>query len=161
MITRSTILALRVLLHILAHGNGTRLTTPRQLADALGESPTYTAKVVSQLVRRGILESRRGARGGVRLARPPQHITLLDVLEAVQGPLLGDYCPGVADKDLRHTCGFHQAAYELHTSMVRVLRRWTLRALAQHPRASSRALNTQCYLFANATTSPEKETHHD
>jgi hypothetical protein len=45
--------------------------------------------------------------------------------------------------------------------MVRVLRRWTLRALAQRPRASSRALNAQCYLFANATTSPEKETHHD
>ena len=42
-----------------------------------------------QLRHAGIVESRRGADGGYKLARPPEEITLADVIRAIDGPLAG------------------------------------------------------------------------
>ncbi|MGN5633967.1 RrF2 family transcriptional regulator [Streptomyces sp. AC154] len=45
----------------------------------------YLNKQLQQLVKAGLLESVPGARGGFRLARPPEAITLLDVVDAIEG----------------------------------------------------------------------------
>ncbi len=49
----------------------------------------YLLKILQQLVRANILHSKRGPRGGFSLARPPKKISLLQVIEAVEGPLAG------------------------------------------------------------------------
>jgi Rrf2 family protein len=47
----------------------------------------YLLKILQQLVRANVLRSKRGPRGGFFLARPAEGITLLEIIEAVDGPL--------------------------------------------------------------------------
>ena len=64
------------------------------LLDARGVqiSPTYLAKITRPLLKRGILSAARGVGGGLRLGRPPDTISMLEVIEALQGPLLFNEC---------------------------------------------------------------------
>jgi len=48
----------------------------------------YLRKILEQLVKANILRSKRGPRGGFSLARPPRKISLLQVIEAVDGPMV-------------------------------------------------------------------------
>ena len=48
----------------------------------------YLLKILQQLVRANVLRSKRGPRGGFFLARPAFDITLLEIIEAVDGPLV-------------------------------------------------------------------------
>ncbi len=57
----------------------------RDLADLQGISPTFVAKLFPKLERAGIVESTGGLRGGYRLARPADAITVLDVVRAIDG----------------------------------------------------------------------------
>ena len=56
--------------------------------------PSFLAKIVSQLSVAGLLKTSRGARGGVSLAKPAEAISLLDVIEAIDGPILLNDCVG-------------------------------------------------------------------
>jgi len=47
----------------------------------------YLLKILQQLVRANVLRSKRGPRGGFFLARPAEGITMLEIIEAVDGPL--------------------------------------------------------------------------
>ena len=48
----------------------------------------YLLKILQQLVRANVLRSKRGPRGGFFLARPAETITLLQIVEAIDGPML-------------------------------------------------------------------------
>ena len=48
----------------------------------------YLLKILQQLVRANVLRSKRGPRGGFFLSRPAEDITLLQIIEAVDGPLI-------------------------------------------------------------------------
>ena len=48
----------------------------------------YLLKILQQLVRANVLRSKRGPRGGFSLARPPKKITMLQIVEAVDGPMI-------------------------------------------------------------------------
>lgn len=48
----------------------------------------YLLKILQQLVRANILRSKRGPRGGFSLAQTPKKITMLQVIEAVDGPMV-------------------------------------------------------------------------
>jgi len=50
----------------------------------------YLLKIMRQLARANVLRSKRGPRGGYSLARSPNKINMLEVLEAVEGPLSSD-----------------------------------------------------------------------
>jgi Rrf2 family protein len=132
MLGKTSLSAIRALL-FLAQQDGAGWWSPRRLAAALGESPTYLAKVLRHLVKAGILDVARGVRGGVRLGRHPRQVTLLEVVEACQGAIVGDYCR--SDRALSEMCGFHRAALELHGAIERVLARWTLERLLEKPEA--------------------------
>ncbi len=64
-------------------GGGARLG--RDLAREVGVPPHYLAKVLATLARAGVLSASRGAKGGYRLARPAEEITLLQILEPIEG----------------------------------------------------------------------------
>jgi len=48
----------------------------------------YLLKILQQLVRANVLRSKRGPRGGFSLAKPPNKITMLQIIEAVDGPMI-------------------------------------------------------------------------
>lgn len=130
MLTQTSESAIRQLVFLAQRGASEPLSH-RHIAEQLGESPTYMAKVTSLLVKANILRAHRGSMGGVTLSRPPDSITLLSIVEACQGALVGDYCQET--EDLASTCAYHQAATELHDAISRVLSRWTLAQLVAKP----------------------------
>lgn len=146
MITQTTEMAIQALICLELEGDG-HPRTPRDLAERLGCSPTYLAKTVGQMVKAGILQSQRGAQGGVTLAREATQITLRDIIEACQGLMLGDYCRAIGDAT-GPVCAFHQAMWEAHQATVKILSSWTLDDLARRPGPTGRLKgNQQCRMF--------------
>lgn len=130
MLGKTSISAIRSLL-FLAGQNLQEPWSPRRLAEEIGESPTYLAKVLRHLVKAGLLDSEKGVKGGVRLIRPAASIRLLDIVEACQGTVVGDYCKSAAGPAA--PCAFHRAAVELHQAITGVLGKWTLADLLAGP----------------------------
>lgn len=131
MLTRTSELAVRSLLYLILESEGNPVS-PRRISEAVGCSPTYLAKTFTQLVKAGILESVRGAGGGVVLARKPAEISLLDIVQACQGLLIGNYCRDIGDERV-DVCVFHTAMRELHEQTVSILSHWTLQDLLRRP----------------------------
>ena len=106
-ISRRTDYAIR-LVAALAQSDGQPLSV--RVASEQQDVPyAFARSIQHDLVLSGIVESRRGARGGIVLARPADELTVLDVVEAVQGDLAMSIC--THDEDwcprARH-CVFHR-----------------------------------------------------
>lgn len=72
--------------------NGNQKTSNKALATDLGVSEAHLAKVMQRLARIGLVSSTRGPGGGFKLDRPPDRITLLEVFEAIEGPVGRSSC---------------------------------------------------------------------
>jgi Rrf2 family protein len=90
-ITRQADYAVRAVLHLARAGNTERSATSA-IAKEQNIPPSFLAKIISQLSIAGLLHTSRGARGGVTLAREPKEITLLEVVEAIDGPIQLNEC---------------------------------------------------------------------
>lgn len=130
MLNQTTVTAIRALVHLGLRPEGTVLA-PAEVAEAIGASPSYLSKLNTQLVRAGILRSHRGVHGGVELAKAPEQVRLLDIVEAAQGPVLPDYCAEYGD--LRQVCGYHRAMVAIHDCMTESLSKWTLADFVSKP----------------------------
>ena len=64
----------------------------REIARRMDVPEEFLAKILKTLVSRKLVQSTRGARGGYRLARSPAEISMLDVIEAVEGPVRVNVC---------------------------------------------------------------------
>ena len=64
----------------------------REIADRQEIPPVFLAKIIGRLAKAGLIRAYRGASGGVTLARPAEELTLLDVVEAIEGPLTLNRC---------------------------------------------------------------------
>jgi Rrf2 family protein len=56
----------------------------QRISEVLGLSPASVAAILRRLHHAGLIETREGANGGVRLAKPPQQITVLDIFKAIE-----------------------------------------------------------------------------
>jgi Rrf2 family protein len=79
----------------------------------------YLLKALKALARAGVLHSAGGPGGGYRLARPAKRITLLEVVEAVEGPVRGEAPPVSATAEGKRLDRQLQAACEKATETVR------------------------------------------
>lgn len=94
-ITRQADYAVRAMVYLAQLEPDKRAATGR-IAQEKGIPPSFLAKIVSQLNVAGLLKTSRGAAGGVELAKPADAISLLDVIEAIDGPILLNDCVGDA-----------------------------------------------------------------
>jgi Rrf2 family protein len=90
-ITRQADYAMRAVAYLANLGPDKRAATS-QIAEEQQIPPSFLAKIVSQLSVAGLLQTSRGARGGVSLARTPEKISFLEVVEAIDGPILINEC---------------------------------------------------------------------
>jgi Rrf2 family transcriptional regulator, iron-sulfur cluster assembly transcription factor len=100
-LTRQAAYAIRCVLETTRHERISTAELARRQHIPLG----FLTKIVGGLARVGILETRRGAGGGVRLGRPADEITVLEVIEAAQGPVRLNLCIGLpATCEVAHHC---------------------------------------------------------
>ena len=90
-ITRQADYAVRAVLYLAQAGHPERTATST-IAQEQKIPPSFLAKIISQLSIAGLLHTSRGARGGVTLAREPKDISLLEVVEAIDGPIQLNEC---------------------------------------------------------------------
>ena len=64
----------------------------RRIAEEQDIPPAYLEQIMARLRHEGLVESARGRGGGYRLARPPERITIGDVIRAVEGPIALSNC---------------------------------------------------------------------
>jgi len=83
--------AARALLSLALHGEGAP-TSVRDIAERTGLPQPYLEQILLALKGAGLVRSKRGVGGGYVLARPPEDITLGEVVSAVDGPIVvGDF----------------------------------------------------------------------
>ena len=82
------------------------LVPAHKIAALLGVPKDHLAKVLQRLVKYELLLSFRGPNGGFKLCRGPDQITLLDIYEAIEGPLDKNNCLQNSAKCVRQTCIF-------------------------------------------------------
>jgi Rrf2 family protein len=90
-ITRQADYALRAMLYLAELEPNQRAATST-IAEEQKIPPSFLAKIISQLSIAGLIHTSRGARGGVSMARPPEAISVLEVVEAIDGPLTLNEC---------------------------------------------------------------------
>lgn len=90
----------------------------REIASRQRIPMAYLGKIVQDLAHAGVVRTERGARGGVRLAKPPEQITMRQVIEAVQGPIALSRC--IIEMD--HNCPTNSMACPIRRVTVRIHR---------------------------------------
>ena len=121
-ITRQADYAIRAVRYLAKQGSSKRVATSK-VATEMKIPPSFLAKIISQLSIAGLLHTSRGARGGVSLAREPQEISVLDVVEAIDGPILLNECVGTKKPcTFEDDCLVHPIWIEVQESLVNRLR---------------------------------------
>ena len=90
-ISRQSDYAARLVLHLACLPAGTRVSIPEISETRLLPAP-FTRRIVGDLVKAGLLKTQRGTGGGISLARPAAEISLLDILNAVEGGVVLNAC---------------------------------------------------------------------
>ena len=135
---------IRVLVE-LARRSGTTPVSLAEIADANGLPLAYLEHLVARLRKAGLVESRRGARGGYLLARPATEITMAEVVEALEGSIAPIECitadaDGTVtcsrESDPDHACPTKLLWTRVRFSIVRTLQDTTLSELV--PKAAAR-----------------------
>jgi Rrf2 family protein len=130
-LTRSADYAVRAMLDVAAQSS-TEIGRARthEIAQRQDIPPALLAKLVPLLVRAGLLDSQRGARGGLFLARPASEISMLEIVEAVEGPIALNRCtatPAQCDKASR--CAIHPVWHKAQEYLVDLLKSTSLAEL--------------------------------
>jgi Rrf2 family protein len=121
-ITRQADYAIRAVRYLAKQEPNQRSATST-VAKEMKIPPSFLAKIISQLSIAGLLHTSRGARGGVTLARTPGDISLLDVVEAIDGPILLNECVGdPTNCEFSDDCMVHPIWKEAQESLVKRLR---------------------------------------
>jgi Rrf2 family protein len=119
----------------LADRDPERLST-RELASRLQLPLPALRNILKDLCHHGLVTATHGARGGYRLARGPDQITVAQIVEAIEGPMKFALCcpkPGEPPEAhtcrLAHSCRIKAAIRQMHGRVVQVLDQVTLKDL--------------------------------
>ena len=130
-ITRQADYAVRAVLYLAGLGESGRAPTGL-IARKQQVPPSFLAKIISQLSVAGVLQTSRGARGGVSLARKPKEISLLEVVEIIDGPVAMNACvvdPGICDRS--DDCPIHEIWCQTQQRLVKELSETTFATILE------------------------------
>jgi Rrf2 family protein len=117
-LTRASSYALHAVAYMAQQKNSDKPVASHKIAQERGIPERFLLKVLKPLVSARVLLSIKGPNGGYRLARPAKDISLLDVVEAVEGPIRGSILvtPGDAPRSLDRRL---EGVFEQATAVVR------------------------------------------
>ena len=161
-ITRASDYAVRVMIHLAGLPPG---STVRQsvLSHATDVSGHFLSKVLQQLVRSRLIRSQRGSGGGFVLAVPATGVSLLDVVQAIEGPVRLNQCLMEGPSCERKSwCPAHQVWAEAQAAVVSVLGAASLASLASQAKSDSAVLyrshDKPVWISGDPKKSSEKRT---
>lgn len=138
-ITRASDYAVRVMIH-LAGLPPSSTVRQSELTTETNVSGHFLSKVLQQLVRSRLIRSQRGSGGGYALAVPAQSISLLDVVQAMEGPERLNQCIEEGPSCERKSwCPAHQVWAEAQAAIVMVLGAASVASLASQAKPLSAA----------------------
>jgi FeS assembly SUF system regulator len=110
------------------------LRSVRDLAAETGIPQPTVSKILKLLARHGVVDGVRGAHGGYRLARPPEDVSVAEVIEAVEGPIGVTEC-GSDDDDceLSARCDVRGNWQRINQAIQQALEAISLVEMAQPP----------------------------
>jgi Rrf2 family protein len=121
------------------------LSSSREIANEYNVPAALLMNILKELSNAGLVESVRGARGGYRLARPPEQISVADVLRVLEGGVHLAECvreegpDGTTSCTLMETCPIRDPIHRLHRKMHDFLRGCTLAEIARPPQSAQTA----------------------
>lgn len=121
--------------------NGT--ASAKEIADTYGMPLPLLAKILQKLTKTGLLQSLAGSSGGYRLARHPGTISALEVIHAIDGPIILTSCftaHGHCDQSTR--CTVREPLRKVHEAIIQLLGRITISDLT--PDETDGAGNAGC-----------------
>ena len=140
-ITRQADYALRAMLYLAReYPKKDERAATSKIADEQEIPASFLAKIISQLSIAGLIQTSRGAKGGVRLARKPEDISLLDVVEAIDGPITLNECvPDPSVCAFGDNCPIHDIFFDAQAQLVRNLKAATFDKLLEMEKAKAKA----------------------
>jgi Rrf2 family protein len=135
-LTRAADYAVRVMIHLAGLPPGTRVSRAEMAAAA--ECPEqFLSKVLQNLTRAGLVVSRRGNTGGFELPRTHRNAPVLEIVEAIEGPVRVNLCLTPGYTCTRQSwCPAHALWAEAQRVLAGVLRNTSVGDLAQQAAAS-------------------------
>jgi Rrf2 family protein len=130
-LTRKGEYAIRGILYLAGLPQG-KVALISEIAETAEVPKSFLSKIFQSFTKIGLVNSARGTGGGFTLARPPAQITLREVVEAVEGPIVPNRCligQGTCDKDA--TCSVHPVWRRVQTEVVAILDGITLEDLVK------------------------------
>ncbi len=116
--------------HIATFGRD-RPASTKEMSDAYGIPAPILSKVLQRLVREGFLVSEQGVNGGYRLARDPSLITALEVIRAIDGPVLLTNCfSRQGECEIAESCNVREPLRKVHERIQQVLESITIADLS-------------------------------
>ena len=119
--------------HLATHGqNGS--CSAAGIAEGYGISATLMAKVLQRLAREGLVVAKHGSSGGYQLGRDPGHISALDVIAAIDGPVLITSCvTSHGNCDATARCSVREPLRRVNESILQVLGSVTISQMSEDP----------------------------
>ena len=136
-ITRATDYATRVMIYLATLPPGVKAQKVA-MAKAADVPASFLSKLLQRLVGAGLVASSRGTGGGYELAGDRRHITLLDILEAIEGETRLNACLAYGPScDHKSWCPAHPVWQQAQKALTDVLSRASLGKLAKEAIANS------------------------
>ena len=130
-ISKQTDYACRVILHLAMLPPSERVTA-QDIAKRRLIPRAFVRRVVTQLANAGLLTTTRGASGGLELARPASEISLLQVVEAMEGSIALNGCAvNPQECPLMKVCSVHEVWVDARRALLEELGRSTFDKLAR------------------------------
>jgi len=120
--------ALKIMIYLCSVNEEGKLAGLKDISGAIGSPEAFTAKILQQLVRAGLLQSLRGPSGGFKVINRP--ITLLEVVEATDGDRIIKNCVlGLEECSGAHPCPVHDKFMAIRDHLKGILTTTTLSEL--------------------------------
>jgi len=109
-----------------------------EIAEEYGISATLMAKVLQKLAKQGLVAAKHGSTGGYQLARQPDKISALEVLTAIDGPVLITSCvTSHGNCDASERCSVKEPLQRVNESILNVLSMVTIAHLSEEKQETS------------------------
>jgi Rrf2 family protein len=119
--------------HLAMH-RGQHACSANEISEEYGISLTLMAKVLQKLARQGLVVAKHGSSGGYQLAKGPAEISALDVISAIDGPVLITSCvTSHGNCDATDRCSVREPLRRVNESILQVLGSVTISQMSEEP----------------------------